>query len=184
MKKYTVVLLATLWIVLVSQTAYAEVPPKYGAGLTVGNSYDPDSDITWLQGYFVAVYDYDSIWPHSAPDPLRFKMEGHAGLTVQGEARAIVSANVLATYYLDGMANSIWHPYVEAGIGVIYTDFQVEEQGLRINFNPQFGIGADFTTSGGLNWFGNLRAHHVSNGGLDDDNRGINSVALTIGFYL
>jgi len=54
---------------------------------------------------------------------------------------------------------------------------------LRINFNPQVGIGADYQFSDGATWYSNIRAHHLSNGGLNEDNRGINSVIFSIGRY-
>ena len=95
----------------------------------------------------------------------------------------ITSANILAQYYLGG-GSGRFRPYVEAGIGLIYTDFQVEGQGLRFNFNPQAGLGCDLRTGGGVVWFTNLRLHHLSNGGLYDDNRGINSVLVQVGRYL
>lgn len=160
-----------------------EVDSRYGLGITGGNSYDPSSEITWIQGTFVALYDYDSIWPHRAPEPLRFKVEAQAGATVKDNVRAIISINMYAHYYLNWLTVGALRPYVDAGIGLIYTDFQVEGQGLRFNFNPQFGIGTEYTDSSGTSWFAGFRAHHISNGGLDEDNRGINSLALTIGRY-
>lgn len=174
----------SLLIVLFSTTVNAtEVVTRYGGGLTVGNSYDPSSDLTWIQGTFVALYDYDSVWPHRAPEPLRFKVEAQAGASVRDDIRTIASINMYAHYYLNRLTAGAWRPYVDAGIGLIYTDFQVEGQGLRINFNPQFGIGTEYTVSSGTIWFAGFRAHHISNGGLDDDNRGINSLALTLGRY-
>ncbi|RMH43391.1 MAG: acyloxyacyl hydrolase, partial [Gammaproteobacteria bacterium] len=73
-------------------------------------------------------------------------------------------------------------PYIEGGIGLIYSDFQVAGQGLRFNFNPQLGIGLDRLT-GETGWFADLRLHHISNGNLHHDNRGINSLALVTGIY-
>ena len=69
------------------------------------------------------------------------------------------------------------------GIGVIYTDFQVEGQGSRINFNPQFGIGAEFNLDSGGPFFSAIRLSHISNGGLHSDNRGVNSIVLVIGRF-
>lgn len=165
-------------------TAHSEqVATRYGAGITGGNSYDPSSDLTWVQGTFVALYDYDSVWPHRAPEPLRFKVEAQAGATVRDDIRTIASINMYAHYYLNWLTTGAWRPYIDAGIGIIYTDFQMEGQGLRFNFNPQFGIGTEYTDSSGTSWFTGFRAHHISNGGLDEDNRGINSLALTFGRY-
>lgn len=172
-----------LFLYATSTTHATEVATRYGAGLTSGNSYDPVSDITWVQGTFVALYDYDSVWPHRAPEQLRFKVEALAGATIRDDIRTIASINMYAHYYLNWLTSEAWRPYVDAGIGLIYTDFQVEGQGLRVNFNPQFGIGTEYTSSNGTSWFAGFRAHHVSNGGLYEDNRGINSLTLTLGRY-
>ena len=159
-------------------------PERVGLGLSFGYSYDPSPptfDFYQLAG--VWQYDYDKIWPHPAPDPLFFKVEWSLGLAdFQGQARLITSANIMAQYYLAG-GSGRFRPYVEAGIGLIYTDFQIDGQGLRFNFNPQAGLGCDLLTEDGAVWFTNLRAHHISNGGLDDDNRGINSVVVQVGRY-
>ena len=81
---------------------------------------------------------------------------------------------------LSGLASAVAN---EGGIGVIYTDFQVEGQGLRFNFNPQLGIGAEFPRESKKPYFAALRLHHISNAGLDDENRGINSVVFMVGRF-
>ncbi len=176
--------LLIIFLLMTSTISHGEeIETRYGAGLTPGYTYDPNETIYWLQGSILAQYDYDKIWPHRAPDSLRFKVEGHFGLTVEPKAKVITSVNMMAQYYLDSLATGSWHPYIEAGIGLIYTDFQVEGQGLRFNFNPQMGIGTDYTCKRGIDWFMGLRFHHISNGGIDDDNRGLNSITLTLGRY-
>ena len=159
-----------------------EVPDRYGLGITFGHAYDPDAlDFVQLAGF--ALYDYDRVWRHPAPEPLRFKVEASAGVTTQPRTRAMVSANILACYYLERLATARLKPYAEAGIGLIYTDFRVSGQGWRFNFNPQAGFGAEITAGDGPPWFAAFRLHHISNGGLYQENRGVNSVALQIGRF-
>jgi hypothetical protein len=129
-----------------------------------------------------ALYDYEAIWPHEAPDALGIRFEGNLGAATGTEfsgARLMASGNVLAVYDLAPFGTPKFAPYVEAGVGLIYTDFQRKGQGLRMNFNPVAGIGIRMGSR-----FLTLRLHHLSNGGLDDDNRGINSVILGFGIYL
>jgi len=159
----------------------ATVDDRYGLGITIGKAYDPEHiDFYMLSGS--ALYDHEKISRHSAPEPLRFKVEYGIGAARRDGTRFMTSLNVFALYYLDLLHHGI-RPYVEGGIGVIYTDFQVKGQGLRINFNPQMGIGAELETKSGGAYFMTFRLHHISNGGLDHDNRGINSVALMLGRY-
>lgn len=154
------------------------VPDRFGGAVVFGHAYDPEAiDFVLLSG--VALFDYDRIWPHLAPEALRFKVEGSLGGTVESSKRGIASVNMLAFYYLDRLRTTALRPYAEAGIGLIYTDFRVSGQGLRINFNPQAGIGMELGEHG----FAAFRLHHLSNGDLYRDNRGINSVLLQVGRY-
>lgn len=158
-------------------------PDRIGAGLTFGHSYDPSPTFGFAQLTGVLQYDYDRVWPHRAPEPLFFKLEGSLGqASYRGDERLLASVNMLAQYYLVP-AGARFRPYLEAGIGLIYSAFQGEAQGLRLNFNPQAGLGCDYQGLGGTIYFSNFRLHHLSNGGLHSDNRGTNSVLLQIGRY-
>lgn len=159
------------------------VPTHYGLGANFGLSYDPDNDIDFLQLNGFVLLDYDRVWPHRAPESLRFKVEGSAGVTTAPRTRAVVSTGMLALHYLDCLAVGGLRPYAEAGIGLIYTDFQVPGQGWRINFNPQAGIGTELKLGAFRRGFIAVRAHHLSNGRLYRENRGVNSVALQAGLY-
>ena len=161
----------------------AEPPTRYGLAIAGGNTYSPENDITFalLSGFIL--FDYEKVWHHKAPEPLRFKVEFNAGVTTRPETRAVISSGILALYYLRSLTTNVLRPYVEGGIGIIYTDFQVKGQGLRFNFNPQMGIGTEFKTSSNVTLFSALRLHHISNAGLHHENRGINSVVLMLGRY-
>jgi len=162
------------------EPAAEPVATRYGVSLLTGLAYDPDHfGLTLLQG--VALFDYDRIFWHPAPADLRLKLELNLGLKTDPQPRGVVSANALALYYL-GREQSIWRPYVEAGIGIIYTDFQVEDQGLRINFNPQCGVGVEHPLADGGTMTLGLRLSHISNGHLHHDNRGINAALVAIGY--
>jgi len=160
-------------------------PTQYGLSGLLGYTYDPSDDIYFTQISLCALYDYDRIWKHRAPKALHFKIEGSAGFAFleSGTARLITNANILALYYLNFWTDRNITPYVEAGIGVIYTDYTVEGQAYRLNFNPQAGFGIEIERKTGQTNFLALRMHHLSNGGLNDDNRGQNSIILMLGQY-
>ena len=157
-------------------------PEHTGAAVNLGYSYDPKPESGFVQLSLMALYDYEQIMPNPAPEPLRFKFEGSLGVADASRRRAIGSLNFFALYYLEALQTAKIHPYVEGGAGIIYTDYQVRGQGLRINFNPQAGIGSEFRLGDRL-WYGALRAHHLSNSHLYRKNRGINSLMLQFGFY-
>lgn len=166
-------------------SGYAEehqyLPTRYGVALLTGTAYDPDRiGMIIVQGQLLT--DYKRFLSHRTPDKLRMKVEANLGLTTDGRQRSMFSLNMLALNYFENLQIGTGTPYVEAGIGVIYTDFQVDHQGSRINFNPQLGAGVEFPLqTGGAITLG-LRLHHVSNGDLLKDNRGVNSALLMIGY--
>ena len=154
---------------------------QWATTATLGNSYSPGNELRFGQLGLSATWDYAHVWAHRAPKELKFKVEGAAGLASTPHCRAIVSANMLAAYPLEALTCCGLRPFVEAGIGLIYTDYQVDNQGLRLNFNPVVGLGGEFATLSGQRWFVTARLHHLSNGELHHDNRGINSIVLQIG---
>jgi lipid A 3-O-deacylase len=158
-------------------------PTRFGVAMTGGKSYTGGADISFSLVTGFALFDYEKIWFHRAPEPLRFKIEASAGATTHPDRKFMASANIFALYYLRGLETRLFRPYVEGGIGVIYTDFKVEGQGLRLNFNPQIGIGTDLKVNPMTEFFIATRLHHISNGGLNHDNKGINSVTLMLGYY-
>ncbi len=159
-------------------------PHETALGLYAGRAYDW-SDLYFFLGSWQTLYDYETIWGHRAPDGLGIRLEGNLGVATGTEfsgERLVASGNFLAVYEFGAPQRrcaSGFVPYVEAGVGLIYTDFQREGQAYRVNFNPVAGFGIRNRTT-----FVVLRLHHLSNGGLNDDNRGINSVVLGFGVYL
>jgi lipid A 3-O-deacylase len=155
---------------------------RYGMALAAGHVYDPNEKINFVLASAFALYDYDRVWPHRAPDELGFRVEVTAGSTTGSQHRLMTSANMFAVYRF-GRPQATWQPYAEAGIGLIYTDFKVDGQGLRFNFNPQAGLGVEWHRAERAPLFFNVRLHHVSNGGLYKKNRGINSVLVSVGTF-
>lgn len=159
------------------------LPPQTALTISGGHSYAPGNEIRFAQIGLSARWDYDQIWPHHAPEPLLFKVETAIGVASTPHCRALFSANMLAHYSLNGLSSHRFNPYVEAGIGVIYSDFQIKKQGLRLNFNPLLGIGTDFHSDDDRHGFIAVRLHHISNAELHDDNHGINSLLLQLGHF-
>lgn len=161
-----------------------EIPDRYSLGLTLGTTYDPEDDIRFLLLTASAIYDYDKVWPHRAPAALRFKVEANVGGSFRPDLDLMASAGILALYYFDPFTGQGIKPYIEGGIGLIYTQHRVEGQGLHVNFNPQIGFGTEFACGSDATCFAAVRLHHISNGGIDDDNRGVNSVVFVIGKFI
>jgi hypothetical protein len=76
-------------------------------------------------------------------------------------------------------------PYVQIGVGVVYTDAYKDETqnaiGNSIEFTPQAGVGCQYLINKKWSISAELIFHHISNAGLDHRNRGINAVGGFIG---
>jgi lipid A 3-O-deacylase len=191
-KSHTMIVKTLLLIVfalILSNWVYAQensdkyLATRYGLSIVTGKTYDPTNNINLYMVSGFALYDYDKVWRHKAPEQLMFKVEGSIGAAHDQKTRLVSSMNIFALYYLDMFKTCKLKPYIEGGIGIIYTDFQIRGQGLRLNFNPQLGIGTEIKAGNDNIYYLSLRLHHISNGGLDDENRGINSVMGMIGYY-
>lgn len=189
-------LMALFGLLLLSSTAWPQekgqesaqdgykVPARWGMAVSFAQGVGLSDNYGMGLATLIGLFDYDAVWPHRAPEQLRFKVELTGGATTGPEAgRGVVSANILALYYLDFISADWIVPYVEAGIGGIYTDFQVDGQGSRINFNPVAGFGFEFPSTSGPTWFTSLRASHFSNAGLHENNQGVNTFGTMLGLY-
>lgn len=170
--------------------AAEDLAPRYGFAVISGNPFDPVSNIHFIQLSAFGIWDYDKVWHHWAPKAMRFKVEVNAGATVSPSIRTVLSTEMMALYYLKSLSTLRLAPYVTTGIGFIYTDFQTrdngpppEEMGSRLNFNPQIGIGTEISVPDGPPFFAEFRMSHISNAGLNDDNRGLNSVVFLFGRF-
>ncbi len=151
--------------------------------LSYGLDYDDEPHVDWLLLSYQTVYDYSDVWVHPTPENLKIKFEAAVGCRLRTSVRTVASVGMFAHYYLKWLETDRFRPFIDGGIGIIYTDFQRPHQGLRWNFNPRFSIGTDIKRDGKPPYYIALRAHHVSNAGIDEDNVGINSVLLVIGKY-
>lgn len=173
-------LLLPLLLFFVASPAWSAAAEQTALTLTAGHSYGPSNEIRFVQLGGSWLWDYDRIWPHRAPEALHFKVEAAAGMAFSPHGRALLSTNMLALYRLTGWNRWGLQPYAEAGVGLLYSDFQLKQQGLRLNFNPVIGLGAELTRNH-YHGFIAVRLHHLSNGGLHHDNHGLNSVVLQLG---
>lgn len=159
------------------------VPPRYSLGFSLGLAYDPSDARDFMNIIGFALYDYEDIWPHKAPEQLRFKLEASIGGTLRSDSDFMASAGFFALYYLDRLHTNLLRPYIEGGVGLIYTEYKVRKQGSRLNFNPQAGLGLDISPRSGPSFWTSVRLHHLSNAGLKKDNRGVNSLTFQAGMY-
>ena len=76
-----------------------------------------------------------------------------------------------------------WVPFFEAGAGMLLTSDDVPEKTFPFNFTPQAGFGFHIMTAQKQAFTLTLKYMHISNGGLDKPNPGINSIQMFVGYH-
>jgi hypothetical protein len=74
-------------------------------------------------------------------------------------------------------------PYVEIGGGALITNSEIPPGSSRLNFESAAGGGLHVLV-GKLNWTADVRYVHISNGGREPINPGINTIQLRVGVGL
>ena len=64
-------------------------------------------------------------------------------------------------------------PYVEGGVGMIYSSLSTHEQGTEYNFISHAGLGIQFFLNKHFALTGGYRFRHLSNADIDKQNKGI-----------
>lgn len=81
-----------------------------------------------------------------------------------------------------------WMPYWDLGLGILWTDLapRIPEQSTQLNFVLESGPGVQYFVTDRVALTLGVRFHHISNAGLGDRNRGLNSTLGYIGvsFFL
>jgi len=72
--------------------------------------------------------------------------------------------------------------YIELGLGIVVTDLDPYKFGGDFGFTPQAGIGVRYAITADQFIRFSYRYHHISNAGLKDENRSIDSAFLFIGY--
>jgi len=86
----------------------------------------------------------------------------------------------MLTYYLD--LGIPVYPYIEGGLGVLYTDLRGYHLGGHFSFLETGGVGASYFLNDHMALNVGWRYRHISNAGLYDDNAGLNSGIFLAGF--
>jgi hypothetical protein len=83
------------------------------------------------------------------------------------------------TYYFDlGLP---FYPYIEGGVGVMYTDLRGYNLGGHFSFTENAGIGASYFFTDKLAMNVSAKYRHVSNANLYEDNAGLDSALFMVG---
>ena len=146
-------------------------------------------EIGFLTGYGMASlekksadYEVIPILPRFGFDinPLKGNIGGDLELITEPIMNVVINPDANAEFGVSFLLKYSGHitshiaPYVEGGIGMVYTTQHTHEQGTQFNFLPQIGAGLQFFLNKNLALTGGYRYRHMSNAGISSDNSGIN----------
>jgi opacity protein-like surface antigen len=77
--------------------------------------------------------------------------------------------------------DALFRPYVEAGLGILYTDLRGQDLGTRVQFSSQGGAGLEYMLRPDLSLTLSGRFRHISNAGMGSSNPGFNTLYGMLG---
>lgn len=98
----------------------------------------------------------------------------------EGKDRYMIGVTPFLVYNFNACRKLI--PWVEAGVGIAATNLDPEGFGENFGFTPQLGFGVRYPLSSCRFIRISYRYHHISNAGLKDENRSIDSNIVFVGY--
>jgi hypothetical protein len=157
---------------------------EFGFNIGIGDNFSTSlkggnvsEDIKFLS----LMFDWGKIFKE-LPRERSFQLAVEGAVThaeQEGEGRWAVSATPLFIYNFKKTKHTV--VFTEAGLGLLYTDLDPAQFGSQLDFLVQAGIGFRYRLGNDRYFRFSYRYQHISNGGLDEDNEGIDSNFLIFG---
>ncbi len=186
MKKGTLILVTLVGaVVLWNGSVRAEDPfrkgtTEWGFRAGYGDNFHYDNVQEDVEFYFLTPFWGKILKAWEDRRSLEFVGEGLLSFARQeSEDRYAAELTGLIVYNI--RLSEKWVPFVELGVGVLYTDLDPERFGSHFNFTPQGGAGVRYKILEGRYLTFSYRLHHISNAGIDEENRSIDSHFFSIG---
>jgi lipid A 3-O-deacylase len=116
---------------------------------------------------------------HKFSERWQGRLEGFLGMTQIPEQRVALGLTPVVAYDLKAISCPHW--FLEAGVGLFYTDVSVPGVGSHWVFSPQLGIARSFEIDSRRAIQMRLRYHHLSNAYLNPNNTSIDSIMFMVG---
>lgn len=155
---------------------------RFGINLGYGYSFSSNRDLRFVDAYpyfgYVLTTPLGAGWYRGTGECI---VEGAFSYVYKKQKNYIAGINLMGRYNFLTHSD-YWRPYFQAGIGFIGTNLKMRGLGSDFNFKPNVG--------GGIQYFWNScnaihmewRYEHISNGGVDEPNAGLNLSTLLIGY--
>jgi hypothetical protein len=155
---------------------------QLGVNFGYGYSFSSNEDIRFapVSPYFGYVFT-DPVgmgWYRGTGECI---VEGDFNYVYKNQKRYSAGITLMGRYNLLSKHEK-WRPYVQAGFGIVGTNLSMRNFGSDFNFTSNIGAGIQYfwnpCNAVNFEW----RYKHISNGGIDDHNAGLNMSILLLGF--
>ncbi len=157
---------------------------EYQYGLNIGHGFSVASngDIRFTSLYpYVGKVMTDPIGEGWRRGTVEGIIEGAFSHVHKGQSNYAAGVNGLIRYNFLPDSESI-RPFAQGGLGVMHTNLEMEKFGSKFNFCHNVGLGLQYFFNARDAFTFEWRYFHLSNGGLDDDNDGLNMCNFFFGF--
>lgn len=163
--------------------SYAGLQVGYGNGFRIGNTSSGDGrNVEYLAAFPSYGYGISDILGEDAWYQGNVDIVGETEFFASFEPRTGSSAGVAVLLRYNFQFDKRIVPFIDAGVGVGYLDFDLRDQSDGLIFYPQAGFGVHYFLSDRLAMNVSYRLHHMSNAGSEQPNNGINANLGLFGF--
>ncbi len=172
----------TLWVTFViAEEPFQKDVTEWGLSGGFGDNFHINKNVDEdIEFFFLTPSWGRIIKKYSGSRSLEFVLEGFLSYVREdSKDRYAVGSTPLFLYNFKNFKRTF--PFLELGIGILYTDLNPEGFGSNFNFTPQAGIGIRYKIAHDRFMKFSYRYHHISNAGTDKNNRSIDSNFFIMG---
>jgi len=155
---------------------------QLGINIGYGYSFSSSRDIRFADVYpffgYVFTDPVGNGWYRGTGECI---IEGTFSYICKNQKRYMAGINLAGRYNLLSKHEK-WRPYVQAGLGFVGTNLSSNSFGSDFNFMPNLASGIQYfwdpCNAVSFEW----RYVHISNGGISDNNQGLNVNTLLLGY--
>jgi lipid A 3-O-deacylase len=155
---------------------------QFGINMGYGYSFSSNQDLRFIDAYpylgYVFTDPLGNGWYRGTGECI---VEGAFSYIYKKQKRYMSGVNLIGRYNLLAHSEN-WRPYIQAGVGFVGTNLSMRGFGSEFNFMPNAGSGIQYfwDSCNAINF--EWRYEHLSNGGIERPNAGLNLSTFLIGY--
>ena len=157
--------------------------PVWAVGISLDeDALGVDRELTNINLGYRFVFEDPESWQGPLADwglDLSFGVEPMVGIVLADDTD--FEASVLPLVHIQPTGLRTWYPFLEGGIGVLYTSVDGFGLGSDFHFRDEVGVGMRYRAASGRAWSLSYRYRHISHADIfGDENDGLNTHFLVL----